>query len=197
MLQHAPRGARRSAKAWISISSAMTAKPRRWKISCAASKMLSKRDLEQFRLWYSQAGTPEIEAEGDYDAEAQNLYAELEAARAADAGPARQEAHAYSACARRSSARSGKPLRSRSKAKTRRARERVLELQQAGTAVLSSPASQKNRCFRIGRGFSAPVDHQDADGSPRRRAFLMARDTRSPSTAGKRASSSPPMCCST
>ena len=34
----------------------------------------SGRDLKQFRLWYAQSGTPEIEAKGDYDA-ARKTYA--------------------------------------------------------------------------------------------------------------------------
>ncbi|WP_421724208.1 aminopeptidase N [Bauldia sp.] len=31
------------------------------------------RDLTQFKLWYSQAGTPEVEARGDYDADSQTF----------------------------------------------------------------------------------------------------------------------------
>ena len=54
------------------------------------------RDLTQFRLWYRQAGTPVIEAEGAYDAAAQHLHARPDAEPGADAGPAGKAAHAYS-----------------------------------------------------------------------------------------------------
>ncbi len=45
MIRTHPGRARFSAKAWICISTATTARPRRWKISCAASKTCRGRDL--------------------------------------------------------------------------------------------------------------------------------------------------------
>ena len=38
---------------------------------------ISGRDLSQFRLWYSQAGTPQIEARGNYDAAARSYTLDL------------------------------------------------------------------------------------------------------------------------
>ena len=52
------------------------------------------RDLSQFRLWYRQAGTPVVEAKGEYDAAEQALCADAEAEPRAHARPARQEADA-------------------------------------------------------------------------------------------------------
>ena len=44
---------------------------RRSRISSPPSPTRPARDLAQFRLWYSQAGTPEVAAKGRYDAGAQ------------------------------------------------------------------------------------------------------------------------------
>ena len=76
---HAQDAARRrtvSAKAWTSISPAMTARRRRSSSSCSASPTLPARDLAQFMRWYSQAGTPEVVGHaGSYDAARQDLSA--------------------------------------------------------------------------------------------------------------------------
>ena len=52
-------------------------------------------DLTQFKLWYSQAGTPEVVAKGHYDQRQKTLHADARAERAADAGPAGEEADAH------------------------------------------------------------------------------------------------------
>ena len=57
-----------SARAWICISIAMTAKPRPSSNSCSCFADASGRDLSQFMRWYSQAGTPDVVADGQYDA---------------------------------------------------------------------------------------------------------------------------------
>src|SRR5205823_4911324 len=44
------------------------------------------RDLSQFRLWYAQAGTPEIEARGEYDAERKSYALKLRQSLAATPG---------------------------------------------------------------------------------------------------------------
>ena len=58
--QDAARPGRTSARAWTSISTATTARPRPSSSSCNASPTLRGVDLAQFMLWYSQAGTPEV-----------------------------------------------------------------------------------------------------------------------------------------
>ena len=63
-------GARASARAWTSISSATTGRRRRWRTSSPASRTPPDRDLQQFMTWYSQAGTPELVCQLKYDARA-------------------------------------------------------------------------------------------------------------------------------
>ena len=57
----------------------MTAKPRPSSNSCNASPTPSKRDLSQFMRWYSQAGTPEVVADGEYDAAAKTYTLQSDA----------------------------------------------------------------------------------------------------------------------
>ena len=57
---HPPRRRDVPRKAWTSISSAMTARPPRSRISCSVFEDVSGRDLAQFALWYHQAGTPNL-----------------------------------------------------------------------------------------------------------------------------------------
>ena len=66
-----------SAKAWTCISIAMTARPPPSSNSCSVSPTRAKRDLTQFMLWYSQAGTPEVMADGKYDAAAKTYTLHL------------------------------------------------------------------------------------------------------------------------
>ena len=59
---------------------------------------VSGRKLDQFRLWYSQAGTPEIRAEGHVRCRRASKYAlNLTPAYSADAGTTREEADADTA----------------------------------------------------------------------------------------------------
>src|SRR6202012_5620549 len=52
------------------------------------------RDLTQFRLWYHQAGTPVIEAKGDYDAKARTYTLDLTQSLAPTPGqPDKQPMH--------------------------------------------------------------------------------------------------------
>ncbi len=50
------------------------------------------RDLTQFMLWYTQAGTPEVVVTARHDITQQDLSHRRRADHAADAGPARQGA---------------------------------------------------------------------------------------------------------
>ena len=57
-------------------------------------------DLGQFKLWYSQAGTPEVTAKGDIRRPAEDVQAHPHPELPADAGPERQAAHAHSGALR-------------------------------------------------------------------------------------------------
>ncbi len=58
-------------------------------IKCFAD--VSKQDLSQFSLWYSQAGTPSIIASSNYDAKSRKLVLELEQNLAASVGQPRKK----------------------------------------------------------------------------------------------------------
>jgi aminopeptidase N len=59
-----------SAPAWISISSATTARRSRCEDFVAAMQDASGVDLGLFQRWYGQAGTPHLQVSGSYDAAA-------------------------------------------------------------------------------------------------------------------------------
>ena len=69
--------------------------------SCNASPTRRARDFEQFMLWYSQAGTPEVVATGKLRCPRRRRY-RLDVAQtlAADAGPAHERADGHPARAR-------------------------------------------------------------------------------------------------
>ena len=62
-----PGPEKRSARAAISISSGTTARPRPARISSRRWRMRAGSTSRQFRLWYSQAGTPQVKARLDHD----------------------------------------------------------------------------------------------------------------------------------
>ncbi len=61
---------------------------------------VSGTDLAQFRLWYSQAGTPELVCALRYDKAKKRAELEVEQVLPATPGQAQQEAHAHSLAAR-------------------------------------------------------------------------------------------------
>ena len=89
-------------------------------------------DLAQFKRWYDQAGTPRLEAKGDYDAGDEALHADGEAVYAADAGPAGEAAAPHPARGRPGRAgRRRDPAAARGRSRPLRAPTRVLSLKQA------------------------------------------------------------------
>ena len=66
---HPARPGRDSGAAWTSTSNATTARPPPPTTSCPRCRTLRGVDLGQFRRWYSQAGTPILHLEDDYDPE--------------------------------------------------------------------------------------------------------------------------------
>ncbi len=67
MLKIAARRRRLPRVAWTSISSVMTAAPRRWRNSSPASPRRTPSTSRSSCCWYSQAGTPELAATGNWD----------------------------------------------------------------------------------------------------------------------------------
>jgi aminopeptidase N len=68
-------GAGNSARAWIFISPAMTARPPPSSNSSVASPTSSDLDMPAFMRWYAQAGTPEVVANGSWDDKRQDVSA--------------------------------------------------------------------------------------------------------------------------
>ena len=132
-------------------------------------------DLEQFKLWYSQAGTPEIEAEGRYDARA-GAY-ELTLAQRCPPTPGQAEK---------------KPMHIPFEVGLLDAQGRGIDLRLEGEAATAATASRvlplktprqtfrfvnvpEPRAVSLNRGFSAPVNVK-MQQSGAERAFLMAHD---------------------
>ena len=108
MLQLPDRPRRLSQTAWISISSATTARRRRSRISSPVSPKASGRDLSQFFRWYQQAGTPKLTARGALRCGGEDLYARSVAKLRADARPARARSRCVMPIALGLSARDGR-----------------------------------------------------------------------------------------
>ncbi|MBP6012665.1 MAG: aminopeptidase N [Alphaproteobacteria bacterium] len=131
-------------------------------------------DLSQFKLWYSQAGTPQVKAHGRYDAASKTYELTLEQNLAATPGQdATKPMHipvAVGLIGRNSgrdlsiSLDSGKPAATQ--VLNLREAKQTFKLKGVSEAVVPS----------IGRGFSAPVRF-DADLTGEDRAFLMAKDS--------------------
>jgi aminopeptidase N len=134
----------------------------------------SGRDLTQFRLWYAQAGTPLIEAQGAYDAAAQSYSLRLKQSLAPTPGqPDKKPMHI--------------PVRLGLVGKSGRAlpltlegenapgpEERVLELTQAEQRFVFVGVAEEP-LLSAGRRFSAPAVFKTPQ-KPADRAALMARD---------------------
>ena len=114
------------------------------------------RDLSQFRLWYRQAGTPEIEARGAYDAAAKTYTLELTQSLAATPGqPDKQPLHIPVRMGLMS--RSGKMLPATLEGENHTGGEsRVLELTQKFQRFVFVDVAEEP-LLSLGRGFSAPA----------------------------------------
>ena len=133
-------------------------------------------DLDNFRLWYSQAGTPEVRVEGNYDANAKTYSLTLTQHCPPTPGqPEKAPMHIPLRVALLD--RDGKNLECKldSDSAGRAATESILELEQ----------NEQSFCFRdverqptisIGRGFSAPVKIS-IDRGDDELSFLMANET--------------------
>ncbi|MGQ0742561.1 MAG: aminopeptidase N [Alphaproteobacteria bacterium] len=133
---------------------------------------VSRRDLTQFRLWYRQAGTPEIEAAGSYDAKAKTCILTLRQSVPLTPGqPEKKPMHIPLAVGL--IGRSGRPLHASLNGKMRA--EHILELREAEQRLTFENVDE-DPVLSIGRGFSAPVLIK-TPADRKTRAFLLARDT--------------------
>ena len=138
----------------------------------AAMEDASGVDLTQFKLWYSQAGTPQITAEASFDAAAKTYTLTLKQHGPPTPGqPHKQPYHIPVAVGLVGAKGQDIPLRLNGSA------IEVLELKQAKeTFVFDGVESTQAPRLSLNRNFAAPVivnfAQSDAD-----RAFLMAHDT--------------------
>ena len=131
-------------------------------------------DLSQFKLWYSQAGTPSVEAHGHYDAASKTYELTLSQALGATPGQTDKKAMHIPVAIGLVGRNSGKDLQI-SLDGTKTATTQVLNLREAKQTFKLKGVSEAV-VPSIGRGFSAPVRF-DAALSGEDRAFLMAKDS--------------------
>jgi aminopeptidase N len=136
----------------------------------------SGRKLDQFRLWYSQAGTPEIRAQATYDAAARTYVLELGQSLAPTPGqPEKRPMHIPVALGLIGS-KSGKPIALTLEGENAvGATERVLELTAPQSRFVFTGIGEEP-VLSIGRNFSAPVVIRTQNDA-KTHAFLMSRDT--------------------
>jgi aminopeptidase N len=133
-------------------------------------------DLKQFRLWYSQAGTPEIRADGAYNEGAKTYTLKLRQSVPSTPGqPEKSPMHipvALGLIGKKTG--SPQPLTLEGENQIG-PEERVLELREAESRFVFTGVEEEP-VLSIGRTFSAPVIIRTA-ADARTRAFLMKRDT--------------------
>jgi aminopeptidase N len=137
---------------------------------------VSGRDLKQFRLWYRQAGTPEIKAQGRYDASASTYRLTLSQNLEATPGqPVKQPMHIPVALALVGK-NSARPLPLTLQGENARGPDqRVLELTEKTQEFLFE-GIEEEPVLSLGRNFSAPARFHDGHGRSDH-AYLMRYDT--------------------
>ncbi len=137
---------------------------------------VSGRKLDQFRLWYSQAGTPEIRAESGYDAASGKYTLNLSQRIPPTPGQPEKKPMQIPLSVGLIGSRSGNSLPLTLEGENEVGPlERVLELTEAEHRFVFTSLSEPP-VLSIGRNFSAPVNIRTSAG-PETRAFLMSRDT--------------------
>jgi aminopeptidase N len=137
---------------------------------------VSGRKLDQFRLWYRQAGTPEVTANGHYDASASTYRLELSQNLEATPGqPTKAPMHIPIALGLVGK-NNAKPLSLTLQGENARGPdERVVELKEARQEFLFE-GIEEEPVLSLGRKFSAPVHFRDGNGRSDY-AYLMRHDT--------------------
>jgi len=141
----------------------------------AAMEDASGVDLGQFKLWYSQAGTPEVTVEGRYDAANGNYDLTLAQTVPPTPGqPDKKPMHIPVAVGLLDAQGDGIPLRLESEDAGAAATTRVLSLKEPRQTFRFVNVPEP-RALSVNRGFSAPIVVNLEQGGAER-AFLMAHD---------------------
>ena len=134
------------------------------------------RDLTQFRLWYAQAGTPVIEANGEYDAKARSYTLDLTQSLAATPGQSDKKPMHVPVRIGLVGKKSGAPLPLTLEGENASGPQtRVLELTEAFQRYIFVDVTEEP-LLSLGRGFSAPVVFRTPHGR-HDRATLMGKDS--------------------
>lgn len=133
-------------------------------------------DLEQFRLWYSQAGTPEVGVEGRYDSR-QGIYELTVTQRCppTPGQPQKQPMHIPFAVGLLDQQGQGIALRLENEEAAAADTTRILPVKSA-KQVFRFVDVPEPRAMSLNRGFSAPIIVKAAQ-SGAERTFLMAHDS--------------------
>jgi aminopeptidase N len=131
-------------------------------------------DLTQFKLWYAQAGTPQVKAHGKYDAASKTYELTLEQHLSATPGQEKKKAMHIPVAVGLVGRNSGRDLQIGVDGAASAATQ-VLNLREAKQTFKLKGVSEA-AVPSIGRGFSAPVKFEmELNGEDR--AFLMAKDS--------------------
>jgi aminopeptidase N len=130
-------------------------------------------DLSQFRLWYSQAGTPHVKARGKYDAKTKTYELTLEQHLADTPGQTAKKPMHIPVTVGLVGRQSGSDLSITSGGKT--AKSHVLSLTKQSQTFTFTGVGE-DAIPSIGRGFSAPARFE-MELSADEHAFLMAKDS--------------------
>jgi aminopeptidase N len=137
---------------------------------------VSGRELDQFRLWYSQAGTPELRAEGSFDEASGKYTLNLSQRIPVTPGQPEKQPMQIPLSVGLIGSKSGNSLPLTLEGENGIGPvERVLELTEREHRFIFTNISEPP-VLSIGRNFSAPVNICTSAG-PETRAFLMSRDT--------------------
>ncbi len=137
---------------------------------------VSARDLKQFRLWYRQAGTPDIRAQGEYDASSSTYRLTLSQNLKATPGQPNKEPMHIPITIGLIGQSSEKPLPLTLQGENARGpTERVLELTGESQEFIFEGIAEKP-VLSLGHNFSAPARFHDGNGRTER-AFLMRHAT--------------------
>ncbi len=131
-------------------------------------------DLTQFKLWYSQAGTPQVTAHGKYDAASKTYELTLEQKLAATPGQSEKKPMHIPVAVGLVGRDSGKDV-SVSLDGGKAAATQILNLREAKQTFKLKGVNEAV-VPSVGRGFSAPVKFA-SDLTSEDRAFLMAKDS--------------------
>src|SRR6185503_20072898 len=135
----------------------------------------SGRKLEQFRLWYSQAGTPEVQVEAGYDPKAKTYTLNLRQSVPPTPGQPEKKPMHIPVALGLIGKHSAKPLPLTLEGEnTTGPDERVVELTSPEQRFIFSGVEEEP-VLSIGRDFSAPVIIRNPQSSATR-AFLMSHD---------------------